>query len=159
VLATAVAAGRVRLATSANGAGGAVALIASVENLSVEPDGKARVVVNERTGTIVAGGGVTLSAVTVTQGDIRVSIDQHFYVSQPDGYLVRPNRNIRTAVVPEATIDVNEAELTAVDLPQGATIIDLVTALKSVRASSRDVIAILQGIKRAGALHADLVIQ
>jgi flagellar P-ring protein FlgI len=157
--ATPIAAGRIRLAPSTNEPAGVVALIAAIENLPVEPDGKARVVVNERTGTIVSGGNVTLSEVTVSQGDIRVAIDQRFLVSQPDGILYRPGRDIRTVVVPDTTIDVAESETLAVNLPRGATISDLVAALKGIRASSRDVIAILQGIKRAGALHAELVIQ
>jgi flagellar P-ring protein FlgI len=159
VSAAPIAAGRVRLSPSASDPASVVALIASIENLPVEPDGKARVVVNERTGTIVAGGNVTLSEVTVTQGDIRVAIDQRFVVSQPDGVLYFPGRDIRTTVVPETTMDVTESDTVAVNLPRGATISDLVAALKNIRASSRDVIAILQGIKRAGALHAELVIQ
>jgi flagellar P-ring protein precursor FlgI len=154
-----IAAGRVRLSPSASDPASIVALIASIENLPIEPDGKARVVVNERTGTIVSGGNVTLSEVTVTQGDIRVAIDQRFVVSQPDGALYFPGRDIRTTVVPDTTMDVTESDTVAVDLPRGATISDLVAALKGIRASSRDVIAILQGIKRAGALHAELVIQ
>ena len=160
-VATPIASGRIRLTPANNEPAGVVALIASVENLAVEPDGRARVVVNERTGTIVSGGNVTLSEVTVTQGDIRVSIDQRFEVSQPvgDGVLIRPSRSIRTVVVPDTSIDVAESESMAVNLPRGATISDLVTALKGIRASSRDVIAVLQGIKRAGALHAELVIQ
>lgn len=158
-IATPLAAGRIRLSPISNEPAGVVALIASVENLSVEPDVKARVVVNERTGTIVSGGNVSLSEVTVTQGDIRVSIDQRYLVSQPGGVLVRPSGGIRTVVVPDTSIDVAETEPTAVNLPRGATISDLVTALRGIRASSRDVIAILQGIKRAGALHAELVIQ
>ena len=159
--ATPIASGRIRLTPANNEPAGVVALIASVENLAVEPDGRARVVVNERTGTIVAGGNVSLSEVTVTQGDIRVSIDQRFEVSQPDngGVLIRPSRGIRTVVVPDTSMDVAESETMAVNLPRGATISDLVTALKGIRASSRDVIAVLQGIKRAGALHAELVIQ
>jgi flagellar P-ring protein precursor FlgI len=118
-----------------------------------------RVVVNERTGTIVSGGNISLSAVTVTQGDIRVSIQERYEVSQPSGYIGRPSPGIRTAVVPEATIGVHESEAQSIDLAQGATISDLVRALRAIRATSRDVIAILQGIKRAGALHAELVIQ
>lgn len=159
VSAAPIAAGRVRLSPAASDPASIVALIASIENLPVEPDGKARVVVNERTGTIVAGGNVTLSEVTVTQGDIRVAIDQRFVVSQPDGVLYFPGRDIRTTVVPDTTMDVTESDTVAVNLPRGATISDLVAALKGIRASSRDVIAILQGIKRAGALHAELVIQ
>jgi len=62
-------------------------------------------------------------------------------------------------VVEESDIDAQEAEVKSVSLPQGATIADLVTALRGIRASSRDVISVLQGIKRAGALHAELIIQ
>lgn len=157
--ATPLSAGRIRLEAPARDAAGIVAMAAAVENLAIEPDTKARVVVNERTGTIVSGGNVWLSAITVTQGDIRVAIDQRYLVSQPDGYLYRPGPGVRTAVVPETTMDVTESQLKAIDLPQGATIEDLVAALKGIKASSRDVIAILQGVKRAGALHAELIIQ
>jgi flagellar P-ring protein FlgI len=157
--ATPITAGRVRLASASVDPANLVALIASVENLSVEPGGRARVVVNERTGTIVSGGNVWLSEVTITQGDIRVSIDQRFLISQPEGGFIRPGAGIRTAVVPESTVDVTEADVKAVNLPQGATIAELVSALTSIKASSRDVIAVLQGIKRAGALHAELIIQ
>lgn len=154
-----VGAGRVRLSPPNAEMPSVIALIASIENLAVEPDGRARVVVNERTGTIVSGGNVWLSEITVTQGDIRVSIDQRFLVSQPQGFFVRPSPSISTAIVPETSMEVSESDLKAVNLPQGATIGDLVAALKEIRASSRDVIAILQGIKRAGALHAELIIQ
>jgi flagellar P-ring protein precursor FlgI len=157
--ATPVAAGRVRLSPDTNGDAGLVSLIASIENLAVEPDTRARVVVNERTGTVVSGGNVWLSEVTVSQGDIRVSIDTRFLVSQPDIYLFRPSPAIRTTVVPDSTVAARESDLKSVNLPQGATIADLVAALKAIKASSRDVIAILQGIKRAGALHAELIIQ
>ncbi|HEU4652740.1 MAG TPA: flagellar basal body P-ring protein FlgI [Steroidobacteraceae bacterium] len=157
--ATPIAAGRVRLAATNDSPANVVSLIASIESLAVEPDSRARVVVNERTGTIVSGGDVWLSEVTVSQGDIKVSIDQRYLVSQPQGVFVRPSREIETAVVPEATISATESDLKAVNLPQGATISDLIAALKGIRASSRDVIAILQGIKRAGALHAELIIQ
>lgn len=154
-----VAAGRVRLSAGSDSGAGLVALIASIENLAVEPDTRARVVVNERTGTVVSGGNVWLSAVTVSQGDIRVSIDTRFLVSQPESFLFRPSPEIRTTVVPESTVEARESDLKSVNLPQGATIADLVAALKGIKASSRDVIAILQGIKRAGALHAELIIQ
>ncbi len=157
--ATAMTAGRVRLAAASREPASVVSLISAVENLSIEPDIKARVVVNERTGTIVSGGNVWLSAITVTHGDIRVAIDQRYLVSQPDGYLVRPGSGVRTAVVPETEMEVSESQLKSIDLPQGATIEDLVSALRAVKATSRDVIAILQGVKRAGALHAELIIQ
>jgi flagellar P-ring protein precursor FlgI len=157
--ATPVTAGRIRLAAPSSEPAGIVAMVSAVENLAIEPDIKARVVVNERTGTIVSGGNVYLSAITVTHGDIKVAIDTRYLVSQPDGYQYFTGPGVRTAIVPETTMDVSESQLKAVNLPQGATIEDLVAALKGVKASSRDVIAILQGVKRAGALHAELIIQ
>jgi len=157
--AAAVESGRIRLRVPDPSDAGLVRLIAAVENLAVEPDVRARVVVNERTGTIVSGGNVWLSAVTVTQGDIKVSITQDYIVSQPYGGFVRPSREIRTAIVPQTSVRVQEPGTASVTLKQGATISDLVNALRAIKASSREVIAVLQGIKRAGALHAELVVQ
>jgi flagellar P-ring protein FlgI len=157
--ASAVDSGRVRLAGVPLDPAAVVDLVASIETLEVEPDVASRVIVNERTGTIVSGGNISLSAVTITQGDIRVSIQERYQVSQPEGFVGRQSSGVHTAVVPEATIGVREAEAQSIELTQGATITDLVRALKTIRATSRDVIAILQGIKRAGALHAELVIQ
>ncbi len=106
----------------------------------------------------MSGGNVWISAVSVAQGDIRVAITQHYLVSQPGGVILGNNSGVRTAVVPEADVSVNESDVRTVSL-SGATIDELVTALRAIRASSRDVIAILQGIKRAGALHAELIVQ
>jgi flagellar P-ring protein precursor FlgI len=155
-----VDAGRVRLNPGKLDSAGFVRLMAAVENLSVEPSVKARVVVNERTGTIVAGGNVWISQVTVAQGDIRLSINQRNLVSQPDGIFLGGShgRGAHTVVVPEAELAVDESQINSINLP-GTTIDELVRGLRSIRASSRDVIAILQGIKRAGALHAELIIQ
>jgi flagellar P-ring protein precursor FlgI len=157
--ASALESGRVRLRVTDSSEAGIVSLIAAVESLSVEPDVRARVVVNERTGTIVSGGSVWLSAVTVTQGDIKVSITEDYIVSQPNGGFIRPGPDIRTAIVPQTRIRVQESQTEAVNLPQGATISDLVNALRAIKATSREVIAVLQGIKRAGALHAELIVQ
>jgi flagellar P-ring protein FlgI len=157
--ATALESGRIRLQGVGPDGKGFVSMIAAVENLSVEPDIKARVVVNERTGTVVSGGNVWLSAVTITQGDLKVSITQDYLVSQPQGVLVRPGPGIRTAIVPQTRVHAQEGPTQAVNLRQGATIEDLVGALRAVKASSREIIAVLQGIKRAGALHAELIVQ
>lgn len=159
--ASTVDAGRIRLNPGKLEPSGFVRLMASVENLTVEPSVKARVVVNERTGTIVAGGDVWVSQVTVAQGDLRLTINQHNLVSQPEGIFLgggRGGHGARTVVVPEAELSVNEAQVSSINL-RGTTIDELVQGLRSIRASSRDVIAILQGIKRAGALHAELIIQ
>ncbi len=157
--ATALESGRIRLAIADRSDASLVGLIASVENLEVEPDTRARVIVNERTGTVVSGGNVWLSAVTVTHGDIRVSITEDYLVSQPNGIYSRPSPGIRTAVVPQTRVTATETPTQSVSLQQGATITDLVNALRAVKATSREVIAVLQGIKRAGALHAELIVQ
>jgi flagellar P-ring protein FlgI len=157
--ASAIDSGRVRVALAGSDPANMVALMARIESVEVEPDLAARVVVNERTGTVVSGGDVYLSAVTVTHGDLRVSIKERFAISQPEGVFLDDSQGVRTVVVPEATVRVDEDEAKAVSLENGATIADLVAALRAIKVSSRDVIAILQGIKRAGALHAELVIQ
>jgi flagellar P-ring protein precursor FlgI len=156
--ASTVDAGRIRLHPGNLDGAGFVKLMASVENLAVEPSVKARVVVNERTGTIVAGGDVWISQVTVAQGDIRLAINQQNLISQPEGTFIGGNHGVRTVVVPEAQLSVDESQINTINLP-GVTIDELVNGLHSIRVSSRDVIAILQGIKRAGALHAELIIQ
>lgn len=133
--------------------------VSEIENVMVEPDQVARVVVNERTGTVVSGGDVRLASVTISQGDLRVSIKTDYVVSQPDGIYGESSRNIRTAVVPESKIAVNEGDARMVSLPTGATIADLIGALKSIHLSTRDVISVLQSIKAAGALRGELLIQ
>lgn len=150
--------GRVRVQLP--GSGTAVGAIARLESLAVEPDIKARVVVNERTGTVVSGGNVWISDVTITHGDIKVAITEKYQVSQPRGLFLRGAvEGIQTVVVPDTDVEVFESDVQSVSLERGATIADLVEALRSIRVSSQDVIAILQGIKRSGALHAELIIQ
>jgi flagellar P-ring protein precursor FlgI len=140
--------------------GSAVQNIAALENVMVQPDQVARVVVNERTGTVVSGGDVQLASVTISQGDLRVSIKTDYIVSQPtDGVFVDPSRNIRTAVVPQTRIKVNEDDARMVKLPTGATVGDLISALRAIHLSTRDVITVLQSIKAAGALRGELIIQ
>jgi flagellar P-ring protein precursor FlgI len=152
-------AGRVSVQTPARGADRLVDFLARLESVIVEPDQRARVVVNERTGTVVSGGDVRISSVTVTHSNLRVSIVTDYAVSQPGGVLVNPSNNIRTEVVPQTRIDAQEDVLNTVSLPSGTRVGELVTALNKIKVSTRDVINILQSIKRAGALHAELVIQ
>lgn len=141
------------------GSPSAVQNIAALESIMVEPDQVARVVVNERTGTVVSGGDVRLASVTISQGDLRVSIKTDYLVSQPDGVFVDPGRNVRTAVVPESKIHVGEDDARMVNLHNGATVADLIGALRSIHLSTRDVISVLQSIKAAGALRGELLIQ
>jgi len=157
--AAALDSGRVRVSLGTRDSAATVLMMARIESISVDPDLAARVVVNERTGTVVSGGDVYLSAVTVTQGDLKVSITERLAVSQPGGIFFGGSDGVRTVAAPEATVRVHEDEAQAVSLRSGATIAELVEALRAIKVSSRDVISILQGIKRAGALHAELVIQ
>jgi flagellar P-ring protein precursor FlgI len=161
--ATAIDAGRVAIRVPPTEQARLVDFIARVESLTVQPDLRARVVINERTGTVVSGGGVRLSQVSVAHGDLRVNITTDFLVSQPDivgiNSIVRPGSGVRTAVVPQTRIEANESGMNSVTMPDGATVSELVAALKQVRSTTREMIAILQSIKRAGALHAELVIQ
>ncbi|MFC5743560.1 flagellar basal body P-ring protein FlgI [Dyella tabacisoli] len=133
--------------------------ISLIENVPVTPDEVARVVVNERTGTVVSGGDVRLGSVTISQGDLRVSVQTDYLVSQPGGVIINPSRNIATTVVPQTNINVREPEARLVNMPNGATVADLVGALRNIHLSTRDVITILQSIKTAGALRGELIIQ
>ncbi|MDP3739809.1 MAG: flagellar basal body P-ring protein FlgI [Hyphomonadaceae bacterium] len=135
-----------------------VAMIERLERLEVDTDQPSTVVVNERTGTVVSGGDIRLEQVTIAQGDLRVSVATSYQVSQPT-LVSRPGDGIRTVVVPEADISVSESSGLPISLSDGATVTDLVVALHKVKASPRDIIAVLRGIERAGALNARLVIQ
>ena len=107
---------------------------------------------------LVAGGDVRISKVTIAHGDLKVSVVTDYAVSQP---LIfgRPNADVRTEVVPNTRIDVDESEGGVVELSDHNTVADLLRALNRIKASTRDIIAILQGIKAAGALHGELIIQ
>lgn len=136
-----------------------VRAIAMVESVPVSPDQVGRVVVNERTGTVVAGGDVRIGAVSITQGDLRIQVQTDYLVSQPEGGYINPSRRIATAVVPQSRIHVQEPEAREVSMPNGTTVTDLIAALHSIHISTRDVITILQSIKAAGALRGELIIQ
>lgn len=128
-------------------------LFAEVGDLYVEPDQTARVVVDERTGTIVIGKDVRISTVAVSHGTITVKIDETAIVSQPEAF-----SDGETVVVPQTTVDVAEAGGTVSQLP-GASLQELVSALNRMGLKPQGIIAILQAIKAAGALHAELVVQ
>lgn len=158
-VAQAVDAGRIAISIPPGENNSLVAFVARVENTVIEPDQRARVVVNERTGTVVSGGNVRISAVTVAHGNLRVAITTDYLVSQPGGVLVRPSPSISTAVVPQTRVDVNEEGVNVVSLPSDTRVADLINALNKIKTNTRDVIAVLQSIKAAGALHAELILQ
>ena len=134
--------------------------LARTETLTIMPDSRARVVVNERTGTVVSGGDVHISQTTISHGDLIVAITTDYQVSQPYAFLgSNASPNVRTEIVPQTSVKVTEPGPVSLNLPKGTTVAELVAALNRVKASSRDIITILQGLKSAGALHAELVIQ
>ncbi|MCW8877919.1 MAG: flagellar basal body P-ring protein FlgI [Kangiellaceae bacterium] len=133
-------------------------LLAKVENLTIAPDIKARVVVNERTGTVVSGGDAKVSAVSISHGNLKLNINTQYNVSQPS-FLLRPSESISTQVVPQVDIQANEGKAQSVKLGDGTSVTELIDALQAVNLSTRDTITVLQAIKQAGALHAELVIQ
>jgi flagellar P-ring protein FlgI len=138
----------------------AVSFMTRLENIEVEPDQRARIVINERNGLVVSGGDVRISQVTITHGDLKISVVTDYTVSQPyPGIGAAPGPGVRTTVVPQTHLDVDEAEMHSVSLGRDSTVSDLVQALERIKTSPRDMISILQGIKTAGALHADLIIQ
>ncbi|QND84818.1 Flagellar P-ring protein FlgI [Chromobacterium vaccinii] len=151
-------AGKVGIRVGGESAAGVTDLLSRIEAIEVMPDERARVVVNERTGTVVAGGNVMLSAVTVVHGDLKISVETDYLVSQPP-LVVGGGREVRTAVVPQTRITAQEKPLPGISLKGSSTIADLVAALNRIRATPRDVIAVLQAVRSAGALHAELVIQ
>lgn len=132
--------------------------IRQVEALSVEPDRRARVVINERTGTVVAGGDVRISKVSVAHGDLKVSVQVENNVSQP-GLVIQPGPQVRTQAYSNTQITVDEGAKAAVVPPGPTTVSDLVQAMAKMKISTRDMIAVLQAVKAAGALHAELVVQ
>lgn len=130
-----------------------VAFVARLEAIEVQPDTTAKVVINERTGTVVMGQNVRISTVAVAHGNLSVTITQSLEVSQP-----WPDSPGTTQVIPESQIEVAEEDARLMVVPSGASVNDLVKALNGIGATPRDIIAILQAVKAAGALHGELEI-
>ncbi len=129
-----------------------VGLLSRLELLEVDADVRAKVVVSERTGTIVMGENVRLRPAAISHGGLRVAINTQFSVSQPPGFA----SSGQTVVTPLQQAEATEKEKSAVKMPAAASVDDLVKALNAIGASPRDLIAILQALKAAGALEADV---
>jgi len=142
---------RVDLDTSAPELQKLPALLARVENLSVDVHHRARVIVNERTGTVVMGKEVHLGAVSILHGNLSIEVATQFTVSQPN-----PLSKGTTEVTPETNLKAEESSARRIELTEGASVEQLVNGLQKIGATARDVIAILQAIKAAGAMEADL---
>jgi flagellar P-ring protein precursor FlgI len=127
------------------------ALLDRVEAVEVEVFPRARVVVNERTGTVVIGGKVRLQPVSILHGGLSVNVISEVKVSQPNAL-----SSGTTEVVQQTTVQAVDKPVNRIDLKEGATVEDLVQELQRTGAGARDVISILQAMKAAGALEADL---
>lgn len=127
------------------------ALLAKVEAVEIETYPRAKVVVNERTGTVVIGGDVRLQPVSILHGGLAVNVISDVAVSQPG-----PFSSGTTQVVEQTRVDAQDKPVNRIILKQGATVDDLVQDLQSIGAGARDVISILQAMKEAGALEAEL---
>ena len=125
--------------------------MAELEGVTVEADRPARVVINERTGTIVLGKDVRIAPVAILHGNLNVEIQTTFAVSQP-----APLAQGTTEVVPQTTAVAKEEKARNVVLKQGATVEELVRALAAIGSTPRDIIAILQSLRSAGALEAEV---
>jgi flagellar P-ring protein precursor FlgI len=125
--------------------------VAELEKITVTTDRPAKVVVNERTGTIVMGKEVHVSPVAIMHGNLTVEIQTTFNVSQPN-----PLSSGTTQVVPQTSVTAKEEKARNVVLKDGATVEELVRALTSIGSTPRDIIAILQSLHSAGALESEL---
>jgi flagellar P-ring protein precursor FlgI len=128
-------------------------LLDKVESVEVDVYPRARVVVNERTGTVVIGGTVRLQPVSILHGGLSVNVISRIEVSQPNAMA-----SGTTQMVQQTTVEAQDKPVNRIELKEGATVEDLVAELQRTGAGARDVISILQAMKEAGALEADLVV-
>lgn len=127
--------------------------VTSIENLTVEPDFGAKVVIDEVAGVIVMGEGVRISTVAIAQGNLTISVQETPNVSQPGPF----SRNGETVVTPQSQVSVDEEKgRKLITLKSGASLASLVAGLNALGVTPRDMISILQAIKAAGALQADV---
>lgn len=135
--------------------GSVVDFIARVEGIEVDADTPARIVINERTGTIVATSRIRISSCAVSHGNITISIANSFDASQPQPFSLKGD----TVVTPRTDTSVTEQQGRLVPLPELPTVEKVASSLNSLGVTPRDMMAIFQAMKQAGALHAELVMR
>lgn len=143
---------RVDVAVGPNDGTGVPDLMARIGDLSINVNPRAKVVVNERTGTVVMGGSVTLASCSILHGNLAIEITTKFQVSQPNPL----SNGGQTTVVPDTQVQAAETPTQFIKLKEGSTVEELVRGLQTTGATARDIVSILQAIKAAGALEADL---
>jgi flagellar P-ring protein precursor FlgI len=132
-----------------------VAFLAMLQSIEVEPgEGAARVIVNARTGTIVIGSHVRVTPVAVAHGSLTVSVSESFDVSQPEAFARRGD----TVVTPNSGVAITQEKNPMFVLSSGVLLQDLVRAVNNVGAAPGDMVSILEALKQAGALRADLIV-
>lgn len=142
---------RIEIHVPAQGSEVVSGLLAKVENLTISVRPPARVVINERTGTVVMGQQVSLGPCSILHGNLSVQITTEFRVSQP-----LPFSQGQTQVVPQTTVRATETPAHRIELREGASVEDLINGLEAIGATPRDIVAILEAIRAAGALQAEL---
>jgi flagellar P-ring protein precursor FlgI len=145
--------GTIMVDTPASWPGGVVDFVARLESLEITPDTIAKIILDERTGTIVMGETVRISTVAISHGNLSIQVREQPLVSQP-----QPFSGGQTIVVPDTQLTVEEEQRRLFVVEGGATIGELARALNAIGVTPRDLIAIFQAIKAAGALHATLEI-
>jgi flagellar P-ring protein precursor FlgI len=130
-----------------------VPLIASLEQIHVSPDNKAKIVLDERTGTVVLGENVRLAPVAIAHGNLSVTIKEEKDVSQPN-----PFSQGSTVVTDDSKVDIKEGDQKLLIVDQGTTLGEVVKALNAIGVTPRDLISVFQAIKASGALQAELEI-
>jgi len=150
-IATAIDSRRIDVSVAKSGQTSVPILISRIQNLSISFRSPAKVVVNERTGTIVMGGDVRLSPVSVIHGSLTIDVQTAHVVVEP-----APQSNGKTETVTETKLTVSDAPAQSIELEEGANVDELIKGLHAIGATSHDIISILQAIKAAGGLQADL---
>ena len=128
-----------------------VDFIAEMEAISIESDRREKVVINERTGTIVLGKGIRIAPTAIVHGSLHVEVRTNYEVSQPEGF-----SQGKTTVTPNQTVEVKEQKSKSIMLDEGASVEDMVRALQAIGSTPREVIAVLQSLKAVGALDAEI---
>ncbi|MFV0514653.1 MAG: flagellar basal body P-ring protein FlgI [Jhaorihella sp.] len=147
--------GTVELDIAATGAASTAHAISRIESIAVEPERKARVVVDQRSGTIVMGDDVRLSRVAVSQGNLTLRIEESPLVVQPN-----PFADGDTVVVPRSSAAIDQdSGISLAEVPEGTSLSQVVAGLNALGVSPRDMIDILKSLKAAGALHAEFVVR
>ncbi len=144
----------VQIDVAGSGAASVPGLISRVQALAITFHSPAKVIINERTGTIVMGGTVTLSPVSVLHGSLSIEVETVFSVSQPNSF----TQGGTSTPVANTTLAVKDQPAQSIRLENGANVDDLIRGLHAIGATSHDIVAILQAIRSAGGLQADLEI-